>query len=113
MSGICRNHRMIPVAIGGRHDHAHLLFHLPPALALAKAVSVIKSNSSSWTKEHVKNFEWQKGYSGFSVSASNLDPVIEYIQNQDTYHKKRSFQQEYFALLKKHGIEFDPKYVLD
>ena len=113
MSGICRNHGMIPVAVGGRHDHVHLLFHLPPTLALAKAVSVIKANSSTWTKQHVKKFDWQQGYSGFSVSASNLNPVIEYIQNQDTYHKKRTFQQEYLALLKKHGIEFDPKYVLD
>jgi putative transposase len=112
ISGICRNHGVIPVAVGGRHDHVHLLFHLPPTIALSKAVLAIKSNSSRWIKDHVKTFEWQQGYSAFSVSASNLEPVIKYIQNQDSYHKKLTFEHEYLALLKRHGVEFDPKYVL-
>ena len=111
MSGICRKHAMIVKAVGGLDDHAHLLFHLPPTLALSKAVYLVKANSSKWMKQFAKDFDWQEGYGAFSVSASNLDPVIKYIQNQGSYHKKMSFQREYLALLKKHGVEYDPKYV--
>ena len=47
----------------------------------------------------------------FSVSALQMESVVKYIQNQGNYHKKVSFQQEYIALLKKHGVEYDPRYV--
>jgi putative transposase len=112
VAGICRNYDMVPIAVGGRHDHIHLLFHLPPTLTLSKAVSAVKANSSRWMKEHKPDFTWQEGYGAFSVSASNLDPVVKYIHNQDGYHKKIAFEQEFLALLRKHGVDFDPKYVL-
>jgi hypothetical protein len=63
-------------------------------------------------KDYVEDFDWQQGYAAFSVSASNLEPVEKYIRNQGSYHKKIAFEQEYKSLLKKHGVEFDPKYVL-
>jgi hypothetical protein len=37
--------------------------------------------------------------------------VIKYIDNQEAHHRKISFGDEYIALLKKHGVAFDPKYV--
>jgi len=72
---------------------------------------LVKANSSSWMKDYVQNFEWQEGYGAFSVSASNLTPVEKYIRNQDRYHRKITFEREFIALLKKHNIEFDPRYV--
>jgi REP-associated tyrosine transposase len=48
MAGICRNLRMTPFDINGMEDHAHLVVRLPPVIALAEAVKVIKSNSSRW-----------------------------------------------------------------
>ena len=59
----------------------------------------------------MKAFDWQEGYGAFSVSAAQMESVVKYIQNQGSYHKKVSFQQEYIALLKKHGVEYDPRYV--
>ena len=56
---------------------------------------------------------WQKGYGAFSVSSSNVSAVIRYIDQQEAHHKKKSFDDEFIALLKKHGVEFDPRYVLD
>jgi REP element-mobilizing transposase RayT len=111
MNGICRNHNIIPVAIGGISDHVHALIHLPATMSLSKAMLTLKSNSSRWVSEHTRAFAWQEGYGAFSVSASVLPAVTRYILNQEEHHKKISFEDEFLALLKKHGIEYDPKYV--
>lgn len=110
-AGICRNHAIIPLEIGGAADHAHLLIQVPATIALADAVSTIKSNSSRWTRvKGRRRFEWQQGYGAFSVSASSIPAVTRYIQNQETHHRKMSFEEEWLALLKKHGLEFDERF---
>ena len=109
--GIGQNHGMIVNAVGGTSNHAHVLLQLPADLPLAKAISVLKSNSSRWMNEHKKGFGWQEGYGAFSVSASNLEVVDRYIRNQESHHKKITFEEEYLTILKKHGVAFDPKYV--
>ena len=113
LAGIGRNHGFLVLANGGIEDHVHLLIQLPPVLALAKAVSLLKANSSRWMGEHGIKFAWQEGYGAFSVSASNLAAVERYIQNQAAHHRKITFEQEFLALLRKHRIDFDPKYVFD
>ena len=111
IAGICRNQKMVSVAVGGVEDHAHVLFHLPPTLTLSKAIGTIKANSSKWMNEQGRRFAWQEGYGAFSVSASNLRAVASYIRNQQKHHQKMTFEDEFMTLLKKHGIAFDPKYV--
>jgi len=111
LAGICKNHGMIALAVGGTQDHVHLLFHLPPSLALAKAVLLLKSNSSKWMGELGREFSWQEGYGAFSVSSSNLNAVMRYIQNQEAHHRKISFEEEFRAILKRHGVEYEPKYM--
>jgi REP element-mobilizing transposase RayT len=110
LGGIARNHDFL-LANGGSEDHVHLLIQLPPMLSLAKAVSLLRANSSMWMNEHGVRFGWQEGYGAFSVSASNLNAVEPYIANQAKHHRKMSFEDEFVALLKKHGIRFDPKHV--
>jgi putative transposase len=111
LAGICKNHEMIALMVGGTENHVHILFHLPPKLALAKAVLLLKANSSKWMSEQGKDFSWQEGYGAFSVSASNLDQVTRYIQNQEAHHRKSGFEEEFRALLQKHGVDYNPKYV--
>jgi REP element-mobilizing transposase RayT len=110
-AGICKNLEIFVHAVGGTEDHIHFLIQIPPTLALAKAVSTIKSNSSRWANEQGQRFAWQQGYGAFSVSASIVPTVIEYIRNQEAHHRKMSFDNEFLALLKKHGVEFDSKFV--
>ena len=111
-AGICKKLGILVHAVGGMEDHIHLLIRVPPALALAKAVLAIKSNSSRWANEEGHKFAWQEGYAAFSVSSSNVPAVVRYIQNQEAHHRKMSFDAEFLALLKKHGVEFDLKFVL-
>jgi putative transposase len=84
LRGIGKNYEMIVLAVGGTEDHVHTLFHLPPKLALAKAVLLLKANSSKWMTEAGNEFSWQEGYGAFSVSSSSTDSVIQYIKNQES-----------------------------
>jgi putative transposase len=81
-------------------------------ISVSKAVNILKSNSSKWMRAQAREFAWQQGYAAFSVSTSGLDAVIDYIRRQPEHHKKRDFAQEYLALLKKHGVQYDPEWVL-
>ncbi len=93
-------------------DHAHLLVAVPATIALADLINKLKTNSSRWMSERGVAFAWQDGYGAFSVSPSQVPLVKEYIRNQAAHHKKRNFEEEFLALLKKSGIDYDPKYVL-
>jgi REP-associated tyrosine transposase len=112
LGGIWRNHEITALTIGGTENHVHFLIHLPPTLALAKAVAVLKANSSKWMSEQRHDFCWQEGYGAFSVSSSSLDQVLRYIQNQEAHHRKTNFEDEFRALLRKHGVKYDPDRVL-
>jgi REP element-mobilizing transposase RayT len=106
MAGIVENHGMHAVAIGGIEDHVHTLLNLGPTLGIAKAVQVLKANSSRWMNEHHRTrFEWQEGYFACSVSRSQIAIVREYIAQQRVHHRKMDFMQEFESLLKKHGLE--------
>ena len=110
-TGICHKLGIFVHAVGGMEDHIHFLIQVPPSLAVAKAVLAIKSNSSRWANEEGHKFAWQQGYGAFSVSSSIAPAVVRYIQNQEEHHRTMSFDAEFLALLKKHGVEYDPKFV--
>jgi putative transposase len=59
------------------------------------------------------HFAWQKGYAAFSVSESQASKVRQYIRTQESHHAKVSFKDELIALLKKHRIEYDERYIFD
>ena len=81
-------------------------------MPLAKAVQTLKACSSKWLNQTIKGFAWQEGYGAFSVSASQTEGVIRYIENQRAHHARRSFEDEFLQLLKKYGIQYDPAHVL-
>lgn len=105
--GIANNLGFTIMAVGGMPDHVHILIALPPRIPLAEAVQKLKANSSRWLGQHGLRFEWQKGYGAFSVSPSLLDTVKAYIHHQPQHHRRRNFEEEFAALLRKSGIALD------
>jgi REP element-mobilizing transposase RayT len=113
IGGIAREHGMKALAVGGSDDHVHILLSLPSSLTVAEAMRIIKSTSSRWmhTTCDLKGFEWQEGYGAFSMGHSQTQATLAYIANQWEHHKKLDFQSEFIAFLRKHEIEYDPRYV--
>jgi putative transposase len=116
LAGIAKENKMHAIQIGGVEDHVHVLLGAGATLAPSKMAQLIKGGSSSWihtTFPTMRGFAWQDGYGAFSVSKSSVPEVVSYIQNQREHHKTRTFQQEYLAMLKKHEIDYNERYVWD
>ncbi len=116
IAGIIRNIDGACIEINGTPDHIHILAMLPPKLSLSDALRTIKANSSKWIHEkfpQLAAFAWQDGFSAFSVSTSLVPEVREYIRNQKEHHRERDFKAELLALLQRHEVEYDERYVWD
>jgi REP element-mobilizing transposase RayT len=110
LGGIAREHEMKALAIGGVSDHVHVLLSLPSKISTAKAMQLIKGNSSKWLSEtfpELRSFSWQEGYGAFSIGVSGVDATKRYILSQEEHHRTRSFRDELKMILKKHGMTFD------
>jgi putative transposase len=109
LGGIARESKMKALAVGGVEDHVHVLLSIPATLSMAKAIQLLKGNSSKWIhdtfKEHWE-FEWQEGYGAFSIGISGVEETTRYILGQREHHKKTSFRDELEIFLKKHGMQY-------
>ena len=106
---------MKALSIGGVEDHVHALLSIPSTLSIAKAMQLLKGNSSKWIHETFSNqrlFEWQEGYGAFSIAVSGIEDTIRYIQSQKEHHQAHSFKDELITFLDKHGIPYE-KWMLD
>ena len=114
--GIIRAEEGVQLEIGGVEDHVHILAQLKPTASVSGVLNKIKSNSSKWIHEQKpghESFAWQTGFAAFSVSESQVERVRQYIRSQAEHHRVQSFQDELVEIFKRHGVEFDPRYVWD
>jgi len=104
------------IRINSLDDHMHALCRLSKNHALCDLVQKLKTSTSKWLKTKggiLTKFAWQNGYGAFSVSASQSAAAIRYIENQESHHRKMTFQEEFRRFLDKYGVEFDERYVWD
>ena len=90
-------------------DHTHALIDLPTRYSIENVLQLLKGASSHWINENRPvrgKFAWGRGYGAFSVSHSNLDAVVLYIENQEEHHRRRSFAEELATFVKVHGLEW-------
>ena len=100
MATILKGKDSSAILINSVEDHAHILFHLSKNHALCDVIKSLKQDSSKWIKTKgtsYRNFHWQSGYGTFSVSQSNLAPMVKYIEDQKEHHRRRTFQEEFRA----------------
>jgi REP element-mobilizing transposase RayT len=114
IAGIVSGQKQKLIAINNMPDHLHLLVGLRADSSLSDLVRAVKAGSSKFINEKrwaMGRFSWQEGFGAFSYSRSQLGVVIRYIENQQKHHAKKSFREEYAALLEKFGVEYDPRYI--
>ena len=116
LASVARNADCECFRVGGVADHVHLAIGLSRTVTVAKLIEELKTSSSKWLKSQspgLFGFAWQRGYGSFSVGPSDLNALLQYIDNQEEHHRTRTFQEEYRAFLTKYGIPFDERYVWD
>ncbi|MDR2970820.1 MAG: IS200/IS605 family transposase [Bacteroidales bacterium] len=116
LGGICKALECNPIRVGGYNDHVHICCLLSKKITQSKLLEEVKKGSSKWMKTKGKPYEkfyWQDGYGIFSVNPYEIERVVKYIENQHEHHRKKTFQEELLAFLKKYNIEYDERYLWD
>ena len=116
MAGIFREYNSPALAINGTENHVHNLASLAKTMTVSKLIEEVKRSSSKWIKtqdDAYKNFYWQTGYGAFSISPSQVEVSKNYIANQKEHHRNQTFQDEFRALLRRYGVQYDERYVWD
>ena len=93
--------------INGYVEHVHCLISLKSNQNIDKILMLLKGESSHWINKNSlidRKFEWQDEYFAVSVSESAFPIVRKYIENQETHHKRKSFQEEYNEFMKRYGF---------
>ena len=105
-------HKMLQV--NSMPDHIHIFVGFRPDDAISNLVRTVKSESTKWINNEKftdQKFHWQSGYGAFSYSKSDVHRVIQYIQNQEAHHKRKTFLEEYQEFLKRFEIDYDDAYI--
>ena len=104
------------LAVGGTANHIHILFGMRPTQSLSSLMMLVKRETSEWINQKgfcTGEFAWQTGYGAFSYSRSQVPRVVQYIQDQERHHAKRTFREEYLDMLKKAEVKFDEQYIFE
>lgn len=94
--------------VNGYVDHVHTLFLLPSDMPVAKALQLLKGESSFWINRNTivpSRFEWQDEYFAKSVSEERLQATRQYIDFQEEHHSQATFEEEFRLLTKEFTSE--------
>lgn len=114
MSGIISQHGHKPFAINGISDHVHVLVSMNPKQSPSDLMYNVKRSSSKWINENrfvTGKFAWQEGFGAFSYGKSQIPGIVNYIENQEQHHSKKSFIEEYSEFLKVYEVDYDERYI--
>ncbi len=104
------------VTLGGTDNHIHFLIAIPAKLSVESAIIPLKQSSTTWLRQNfepLRSFSWANGFAAFSISRSQLDSALLYIQNQEQFHWKKTFEEEYIEFLNFHHLPFKESSLFD
>lgn len=116
LTGITKNLGQKLLYVKCLTDHTHLFIGWETHQSLSEIASKTKTATTAFIKKqnwNLPNYAWQKGFSGFSYSHDHIDLFIKYLSNQDAYHQKHSFKEEYMIMLQQFDIPYDDRYVFE
>ena len=114
MMGIVEQQGHKLLQIGGMPDHIHVFVSMSPKQSPSDLMADVKRSSSLWINDKrlvMGKFSWQEGYGAFSYGKSQIPDMVNYIENQEKHHTRRTFIEEYLEFLKLFEIEYDERYV--
>lgn len=114
MTGIIQNHQHKVFAINGVEDHVHILIGMQQNQSISELMREVKGSSSKWINGNRKTatrFSWQEGYGAFSHSTDKIPGVVQYINDQEKHHDKKSFYMEYQQMLNHFEVEYEERYI--
>ena len=114
MTRIIQNHQHKVFAINGVEDHVHILIGMQPNQSISELMREVKGSSSKWINGNRKTatrFSWQEGYGAFSHSTDKIPGVVQYINDQEKHHDKKSFYMEYQQMLNHFEVEYEERYI--
>ena len=94
--------------VNGYNDHCHCLVSMKSDQTIQKVIQMIKGESAFWFNNQnfiLEKFGWQDEYFAVSVSESMIENVRNYIQNQETHHSKKPFDDEYNKMIDVFGFQ--------
>ncbi len=109
LASVAKSKGMKLVTLGGTENHIHLLLALPLKLSIESAIVPLQQSSATFLRQNydfLRSFSWATGFAAFSISRSQLDSTLAYIQNQEQVHAKKSFRDEYLEFLTFHHLPF-------
>jgi putative transposase len=116
LARIFNEHDSPAMEVGGTENHVHILCLLSRNHSISEVIKEAKANSSSWAKtlgDRCLKFSWQSGYGVFSIHQSQIEHTRRYIQGQAEHHRRKTFQEEYLAILNEYQISYDERYLWD
>jgi putative transposase len=72
------------LAVNGCLDHLHLVISIPPKLAVAEVVKMLKGASS----HDLAGLAWQRGYGALTVGERQKSIALDYVKNQKEHHRQ-------------------------
>ncbi len=97
LCGVARSLDCTVLDVNSVEDHVHLLAKIKPSISVSEFTGKLKANSSRWFKKRFSpptGFQWQSGFSSFTVSESSVDDVKKYIRGQEQHHRTVTFKDE-------------------
>ena len=88
-------------------DHIHCLFEYHGELSLPTIYKNLKGGVSyhiNSNKLSEVNLYWEKGYDSYSVSPSSVRNVVEYLNQQSTYHLYKTIHDELLEIRATAGL---------